>query len=173
MEREPIIINYDDFFQEIVITRPGSDISIHKHENYIKLITKKNGYCIQNNRIITKSKSNNICSITERKFPQLPEIDYFSYLNHFGYKLHPEVAHSSLTRYGTRFSGLLSIDMISSKNERIKILSKELFFHKRYKELTEAVRVYKQRRKENIQKGIDKNLPFVLSKIIEEYVQRN
>lgn len=173
MEREQITINYDDFNREIIITRPGSNTSIHKHENYIKLITKKNGYCIQNNKIITKRKSNDICSVREQRLPQLPQIEYFSSPQRFGYCIHINSVITILTHYGIRFNGVPSVIAIGCKEERIKILSEELLFQKRYKELTEAVHVYKQKRKGNMLKEIDKHIPPDLSKIIEEYVQRN
>lgn len=61
---------------------------------------------------------------------------------------------------------------IHSKEERIKILAKELLFHKRRKQLTKIARAYKERKKQRILTATEKYIPIDLGKIVESYVQK-
>lgn len=103
------------------------------------------------------TKSNTIsCYWTD--FDKDMYFEYVSYIHKF-----------TCTFYGPK--GILIYDStnikhIFTKEERIQIFAKELLFYKHRKELTKAVRVYKEKRR----KILEQFLLFDLCKIVEEYV---
>ena len=58
----------------------------------------------------------------------------------------------------------------SEREQRIKILANELLFCKRRKELTKAIRIYKENRRRKLLTKLEKYMPMDICKIAESYV---